>query len=482
MTLSQTLELAIYKFVESVGKGQARTASLTNLSGLVAGSTDRDVCDSLIRLADRSFAYLDKWHPNENRFLAYTELQDKYSFFFAPPYGDPRIRITAEGRPHFEALEQLALREQSDQSSDTDAASAHARARTFRRIRSGLRTQLEEMRQISDTAELSGASASPVIALFREAGELLPGLVPEFHFYARPTAFRPQIAHVLSIVEDAMTSEVADHVVDPPATNEPGTFKTAFALYRVLNQLGEGGTGTVFEVREEDGSHFALKLLKPSALSKQRLKRFRNEIWFCSNNRHENIISVLDFGLAGPDRQGAPFYVMPLFHSTLRGLMKRRLEPARILRLFRQILNGVEAAHLQGVWHRDLKPENILYDPDADHIVVADFGIAHFAEPLLQTSVETAPGDRLANFAYAAPEQCGHGEVDRRADVYALGVILNEMFTGELLRGTGHKRIDSVAPDFAYLDAVVHSMVRQSPAERPATLAQICEAVFRASQ
>ena len=101
--------------------------------------------------------------------------------------------------------------------------------------------------------------------------------------------------------------------------------------------------------------------------------------------------------------------------------------------------------------------------------------------PYCRPPVETAPGDRLANFAYAAPERCGRGEVDRRAHVYALGMILNETFTGELLRGTGHKRIDAVAPDYAYLDSAVDSMVRQSPAERPATIAQISAVVFRAS-
>jgi hypothetical protein len=79
----------------------------------------------------------------------------------------------------------------------------------------------------------------------------------------------------------------------------------------------------------------------------------------------------------------------------------------------------------------------------------------------------------LANFQYAAPEQRVLGTTDHRADIYALGLILNEMFTNQLLQGSGHKQIGDVAPEYAYLDALVDRMVRQSPAERPASIAKI---------
>jgi serine/threonine protein kinase len=164
---------------------------------------------------------------------------------------------------------------------------------------------------------------------------------------------------------------------------------------------------------------------------------------------------------------------MPIYPSTLRRLMTEGIPPERVLWLFGRLLDGVEAAHLLGVWHRDLKPENVLYDPQADRVVISDFGIAHFAEPLLQTAVETRTGERLANFQYAAPEQRSRGAVDRRADIYALGLILNEMFTGEVLQGPGYKGIESVAPGFAYLDPIVERMVRQAPGERPASIEEI---------
>jgi len=154
--------------------------------------------------------------------------------------------------------------------------------------------------------------------------------------------------------------------------------------------------------------------------------------------------------------------------------MERGLSPDRILRYFDHLLDGVEAAHLKGVIHRDLKPENVLYDAPHDALVVADFGIAHFAEDELFTLVETRPNDRLANFQYAAPEQKYRGrDVGRAADIYALGLMLNEMFTGEIPQGTDHKTIIGIAPDYRYLDDLVNSMLRQDPAARPPSIEEI---------
>jgi len=158
--------------------------------------------------------------------------------------------------------------------------------------------------------------------------------------------------------------------------------------------------------------------------------------------------------------------------------MKSPIERPKILPIFSQILDGVEAAHGQNVIHRDLKPENILFDRASETPVIADFGIAHFEEEDLFTAVETNDGRRLANFEYAAPEQCKRGKrVDHRADIYALGLILNEMFTAALARGTNYKTIASVAPQYGYLDELVSRMLCNDPADRPQTVAVVKEEI-----
>jgi serine/threonine protein kinase len=155
-------------------------------------------------------------------------------------------------------------------------------------------------------------------------------------------------------------------------------------------------------------------------------------------------------------------------------VISKGIKPDAVLPMFSQILDGVETAHLQGVWHRDLKPENILYSLANETLVVADFGIAHFEEEDLLTAVETKPDERLANFLYAAPEQKIRGKrTDSRADIYALGLMLHEMFTGDVPLGTGHRKVADVAQDFAFLDALIDLMRRQAPDERPASVADI---------
>jgi serine/threonine protein kinase len=254
---------------------------------------------------------------------------------------------------------------------------------------------------------------------------------------------------------------------------------STFNRYIALAIVGEGGTGVVYRVEDEDGNTFAAKCLRPSAITRVRMKRFKNELSFCENPPHANIVRVLDHGLAQIGPESAPFYVMPLYPNTLRGLMKGDLSQDLPLEIFSKLLDGIEAAHMKGIWHRDIKPENVLLDEHADMVVVADFGIAHFAEEELYTAVETSSHERLANFQYAAPEQRIRGrKVDNRTDIYALGLILNEMYTGELAQGTGFKLIASSYPRLEYLDEVVDRMIRQLPDDRPRTIEEV-KAILR---
>jgi serine/threonine protein kinase len=150
------------------------------------------------------------------------------------------------------------------------------------------------------------------------------------------------------------------------------------------------------------------------------------------------------------------------------------LMPDKIMTLFSQILNGVEAAHLANVWHRDLKSENVLYEQRENRVLVADFGITHFEEEEIYTAVETKLADRLANFQYSAPEQrVRNAKVDHRADIFALGLILNELFTGEILQGAGYKKIADITNNHAYLDDLVELITQQNPTNRPDSIEKI---------
>lgn len=251
-------------------------------------------------------------------------------------------------------------------------------------------------------------------------------------------------------------------------------FDTASGSYSIIDLVGEGGSGRVFKVQDEGDHIYALKYLHPEKITTDKLKRFKNELYFCLKQEHPNIVKILDWGYNVENNTKCPFYVMPYYPLTLRKLMDKGITHDKVLPYFSQILDGVEAAHLVSTWHRDLKPENILCDESSGALVVADWGIAHFAEEILQTLVETRPHERFANFQYAAPEQrIRRGSIDHRADVYALGMILNEMFTGELLLGSGYKRIASINASYEYLDDLVELMIRQSPSDRINSIDQI---------
>lgn len=242
--------------------------------------------------------------------------------------------------------------------------------------------------------------------------------------------------------------------------------KTVSNEYVVQKQVTQGGNGTIFQVTDDTRAAYAMKAIDRAKTSKEKLKRFRNEIAFCSNNHHSNIVPVLDSGTYTSESEDLVFYVMPFYPQTLRALINSGITGERALSLFSEIADGLKFAHQKGVWHRDIKPENILIDRQG-HAIIADFGIAHFCEEELATFVETTKHDRLANFQYAAPEQRNRGQsVDGRADVFSLGLILNEMFTKSIISGVNYRTIADVSGDFGYLDEVVSKLICQNPQDR----------------
>lgn len=254
------------------------------------------------------------------------------------------------------------------------------------------------------------------------------------------------------------------------STRKSKVFETFTDSYTKVKSIGNGGAGTVFEVEAQDGIRYALKLLNvESARNSSKLKRFIQEARFEHDCKCEFIVSAVDFGCLISDKGKQPFYVMPLLDGSLANLMSSPEEFTRttLVKMFLDLLDGLRHFYSDGNFHRDVKPQNLLYDGRLNRLVLSDFGIAHIEKHYPGATVETVASDRLANFQYAAPEQRAKGQkCDQRTDIYAYGLILNELFTGAVPQGTNYKRIGDIAPEYAYLDRVIERMIAQDPCDR----------------
>ena len=253
----------------------------------------------------------------------------------------------------------------------------------------------------------------------------------------------------------------------PTKRMEPGAkVQTAYDEYTLTGFLGEEGNGKVFSAKSDSGEQVAIKFLETDR-SRTALKRFKNEITFCEADHGSNIVRVIDRGYAVFGDKGYSFCVMPLYKKSLRDLIREGLSSPQAIGIFVGILTALKTAHETGVLHRDVKPANILFGEGSYEPVLCDFGIAKFPAEEMATIVKTEPGDRMANFQYAAPEQRkNRGVAVPQSDVYSAALILNEMFTREIPQAEGYKKIGDVDPSCSYLDDLFASLYKQNPNER----------------
>jgi len=206
--------------------------------------------------------------------------------------------------------------------------------------------------------------------------------------------------------------------------------------YRIVGIVGEGGMGVVYRADQLEPVRrtVALKLILPGMDSREVIARFEAERQVLARMDHANVARVYD---AGTTEDGHPYFVMEYVEGVpiTRYCDEHRLDLVERLALFRKVCNGVQHAHHRGIIHRDLKPTNILVTTQEDARVpkIIDFGIARSTDPLLSDKgALTGLGRMIGTPEYMSPEQAGlTGEdVDTRADVYALGVVLYELLVG----------------------------------------------------
>ncbi len=221
----------------------------------------------------------------------------------------------------------------------------------------------------------------------------------------------------------------------PPPRREHATLaeiapgKVIGDRFEILSTLGAGGMGVVYKVRDRELDDLvALKMLKRDVWGdRDLLERLKSELKLARKITHPNVLRTFDFG----DVDGIPFITMEYVRGiTLRYLLSQTgsLPYSAGLRLARQLCRGLGAAHDVGVLHRDIKPENLIVEPNGNAKLM-DFGIAR---PLARMDEgQTQPGTVVGTPQYLAPEQLQGKPVDERADLWAVGVVLYELFTSQ---------------------------------------------------
>jgi serine/threonine protein kinase len=267
-------------------------------------------------------------------------------------------------------------------------------------------------------------------------------------FLEHVCAGRPDVQ---SEVEQLLAAHAGSNLLDQPpvpleqtgaytpsddAADRVAVVGACIGPYKLLEKIGEGGMGEVWvaDQAEPIKRRVALKLIKPGMDSRSVLARFEAERQALAVMDHPNIAKVLD---AGTTPDGRPYFVMELVKGTpiTEFADARKLTPKERLELFLPVCQAIQHAHMKGIIHRDIKPSNVLVALHDERPVpkVIDFGVAKaVGQHLTEKTIYTGFGSLVGTPAYMAPEQATFNQldVDTRADVYALGVLLYELLAG----------------------------------------------------
>lgn len=328
-----------------------------------------------------------------------------------------------------------------------------------------------------------GPALTPVLGATPAVAE---GVLTRKRYYAlEPADLAPFRAAMVEVRDDAATRVLGPEGTPPPVSSGEGSIailpgSRLSGRFEILTTLGAGGMGVVYKARDlELNEVVALKMLKPGLhLDSETLERLKSELKLARRITHPNVLRTFDF----VELNGMPSLSMEFVRGvTLRYVLAQPggLPYSAGLRIARQITAGLAAAHAVGVLHRDLKPENVIIE-SSGNAKLMDFGIAR---PIRRNdSGVTGPGMFVGTPGYTPPEALEGKEVDARADLYALGVMLCEIFCGQkpfaaqsgmelyLAQMQGEliapRRLKPDLPEA--LDALILRCLSHSPVGRPA--------------
>ena len=238
--------------------------------------------------------------------------------------------------------------------------------------------------------------------------------------------------------------------------------------YRIEGIIGQGGFGAIYEAQHgPSGMRVALKLLHANFSTRQTdSKRFRREAALVQNLRHANVVRMLDFG---ETERGVPYIAFELLHGKALSTVIEKwgaLPPGRVGEIARDVLRGLNAAHLLGIVHRDIKPANVFLcegEGGPGPTKVLDFGVAKAVSGEVGTQTElTKDGQMVGTPFYMAPEQVRGVEVGPQTDLYAVGLVMAEMVAGERAIG-GDSLISVYMAQIADQPLELPAVVKASP-------------------
>lgn len=255
---------------------------------------------------------------------------------------------------------------------------------------------------------------------------------------------------------DATQTRSGNARIEPPSIPQ---LTQLFPELEILDLVGIGGMGAVYKAKQKNLDRFvALKIFLFKHSDSKITDRFRQEARALAKFSHQNIVTVHDVG----ERGDFHFLLMEFVDGpNLRQVVRTgELAPRDAIKLVPQLCDALQYAHEKGIVHRDIKPENVLLLPDGT-VKIADFGLAKITDQATELNL-TNTQQVMGTYNYMAPEQRERpGEVDHRADIYSLGVVIYELLTGELPLGRFDPPSKRVTVDKRFDEVVMRALEKE---------------------